>query len=158
MHLILQKLECNLLGKILQLNTLFDNPCKVEFFIHLGSSWALPPRSTSSRSKLEGAHDVILRDFPFSWSKQHVYSFFSSPNPSREVVHNNHLVLRDINPTQFGHHMWKTLTPKFGSCISATHGTVSQQALPTNQQVLHDWSMRFSYVIFAHIVVDTTLH
>ena len=37
------------------------------------------------------------------------------PNPSNQVVHNCHLVLRGKKPpTQIGHHMWKILAPTFG--------------------------------------------
>jgi hypothetical protein len=81
------------------------------------------------------------------------------PNPSNQVLHYLHLVLRGNNPTQIGHHMWNILAPKFGSCIWATHENAPQNnKCQPNKKVLHAWSMRFLYVILAHMVMGTTLH
>ena len=54
-------------------------------------------RYSLSPSKLEGPHEVILGDFLFSWSKQHVHKVFS-PNPLGQVVHNRHVVLKGEKP------------------------------------------------------------
>jgi hypothetical protein len=104
--------------------------------------WSLSP------SKLEGPHEVILGDFPFFMVLTTCALIFF-PNPPGQVVHNHHLVLRERNPIQDGHHMWNILALEFCSYISATHGTASKnkEHLP-NKKIMHVWGMRFLYVIF----------
>jgi len=60
-----------------------------------------------SPSKLEGPHNVTLKDFPsFMEKATSVLVFF--PNSSCQVVHNRHLVLRKQTPPKLGIiHMWK---------------------------------------------------
>lgn len=57
------------------------------------------------------------------------------PNPSSQVVHNCHLILKEKKTHQIRHHMLNTLAPKFGSYDWAPHGTASQnQAMPNQQK------------------------
>ena len=54
--------------------------------------------------------------------------------------------------------MWKISALKFGSYIRAPHRTTSHNnQMPTWQKNLHAWSVRFLYVILAHVIAGTTL-
>ena len=54
--------------------------------------------------KVRGPHEVILGDFPF-FTEQATCALIFFPNPTGQVVHNCHLVIREKNPTQIGHQM-----------------------------------------------------
>ena len=55
--------------------------------------------------------------------------------------------------------MWNILALEFGSYISAHMDYLHKQPImPTQQKIMHAWTMRFLYVILVHMVVGTTLH
>ena len=112
-------------------------------------------RRSSSPSKLEGAHDIILGEFPFFHEASNICINFFFPNPSSQVVHNHHLVL------------WGGGTsPKLGIIcerhwllnwlmkLSNTWSRLPKQAMPTYQNILHAWRMRCLNVILAPIGSD----
>ena len=72
----------------------------------------------------------ILGDFPFSMENETRALFFSLPNPTDQVVHRHHLVLRKTNPPKLDiiceRYRPLKLVHNFGSYIWATHGTSSQ--------------------------------
>ena len=83
--------------------------------------WSLSP------SKLEGHMRSSLGGFPFFIEQATCTLVFFLPNPSGQVVHNHHLVLRGKKNTHsYWHHMWKITSPKFASYIWAAHVTASQ--------------------------------
>jgi hypothetical protein len=91
-----------------------------------------------------------------SWSKQHLHSFFL--NPSSQVEHNHHLVLRGKTPPNVGiicERYWLlNLAPIFGHHIEVPPKTTKCQP---NKKNLHSWSVRFLYLILAHMIAGTTL-
>ena len=103
-------------------------------------------RRSPSPSKSEGPHEVILRDFPFFMVLTTCALMFF-PNPSGQVVHNHHLVLREINPIQIGHHMWNILALEFGSYISAHMELPAQttNAYPTKNNACLDYEVFICY-------------
>ena len=59
---------------------------------------------------------VTLKVGGITWGLYGIFPLFNMCtrfflNPSGQVVHDYHLVLREKNPTQIGHHMWVILAP-----------------------------------------------
>ena len=85
---------------------------------------------------LEGPHEVFWEIFPFSWTEQHVHSFF--PNPSTQVVHDHHHVLREKplpNCTSCGRYWLLNFAPPFGQRMKPPSKT-SNANLTTNPTCL----------------------
>jgi hypothetical protein len=51
---------------------------------------------------LEGPHEVILGDFPFFMEQAHAFFYLFFLDPSHQVVHNRHVVLREKNSPKLG--------------------------------------------------------
>ena len=87
---------------------------------------------------------------PFSWMEQATCapSFFL--NPSNQVVHKHHVVLRRKPHPYWASYYVKISAPKFGSHIWATHGQTSDNKhCQPNKKSCMLWSMRISYVIWS---------
>jgi hypothetical protein len=109
-------------------------------------------RWSPSPSRLEGSHKVVWGDFTFfmEQAKQHVHWVFS--NPSSQVVHNRHLLLRG-GATKLSILCERYWLLNLATYMWATHGFTSQNKQCQSKKILHAWSMRFWYVILAHKAV-----
>ena len=105
--------------------------------------------------KVGGSHKVVFERFSLFHGARNM-CIYCVPNPSGQVVHNHHLVLRGGKiPIQSGHHMWKILAPTYRQLMGPRRKTSKCQP---NKNIVHAQSMRFLYVYLAHMVVGTTLH
>ena len=112
--------------------------------------------------KLEGPHEVILVEFPFFFSNCRASNmctkFILFQVHQVKVVHNHHLVRRKKAPPKTGiicERYWLlNLAPTFEQHMEP----LPQKSNANLINILHAWSLRFSYVILTHMIVGTTLH
>ena len=85
---------------------------------YVDNKWATPKKLDFFKANLDEVHHpqswrAIWGHFFWRFPRFHGASNMCSnflPNPSNQVVHNHHLVLRGKKkPTQIGHHMWKII-------------------------------------------------
>jgi hypothetical protein len=102
-------------------------------------------RWSPSPSKLEEQHEVILGDFPLSWGKIHVHSFFSNS------IQSSCAQPPACHMGEITHPNWAPYMKDIGSYIWATHGIAShnKQCKP-HKKILRAWSMTFHIFFDPH--------
>ena len=91
--------------------------------------WSLSP------SKLKGPRWGEFGRFSLFHGASNMCTHFIPPNPSSQVVHNHHLVLREKNSTRIAHYMWKDI----GSHSRKHHKVASSLSIYLDPFAMLSW-------------------